>query len=93
MAIEKEIKLKTIEIVTIGDIKITRILLIVSNPECYLSKAVGFSTMKGLIIVEKRWLGVDPVFAISLTNYQVLWTQDSLWKYNGMKGKSTASNR
>jgi len=39
-AIEKEIELKTIEIVTIEDIKITRILSIISNPECYRSKAV-----------------------------------------------------
>jgi len=41
-AIEKEIELKTIEIITIEDIKITRILSIVSNPECYRSKAVDF---------------------------------------------------
>ena len=39
-AIEKEIQLKTIEILTIEDIKITRILSIISNPECYRSKAV-----------------------------------------------------
>jgi len=38
-AIEKEIELKTIEIVTIEDIKITRILSIISNPACYRSKA------------------------------------------------------
>jgi len=41
-AIEKEIELKTIEIIRIEDIKITRILSIVSNPECYRSKAVDF---------------------------------------------------
>jgi len=41
-AIEKEIELKTIEIITIEDIKITRILSIVSNPESYRSKAVDF---------------------------------------------------
>lgn len=41
-AIEKEIELKTIEIITIEDIKITRILSIVSNPECYRSKTVDF---------------------------------------------------
>lgn len=40
--IEKEIELKTIEIITIEDIKITRILSILSNPECYRSKAVDF---------------------------------------------------
>ena len=39
-AIEKEIQLKTIEILTIEDIKITRILSIISNPESYRSKAV-----------------------------------------------------
>jgi len=38
-AIEKEIELETIEIVTIEDIKITRILSIISNPACYRSKA------------------------------------------------------
>nr|YP_009495865.1 rubisco operon transcription regulator [Plagiogramma staurophorum]AWT38304.1 rubisco operon transcription regulator [Plagiogramma staurophorum] len=38
-AIEKEIKLQTIEIIKIEDIKINRILSILSNPECYKSKA------------------------------------------------------
>nr|UYC31266.1 lysR transcriptional regulator [Odontella aurita var. minima] len=38
-AIEKEIELKTIEIITIEGIKITRILSIISNPACYRSKA------------------------------------------------------
>ena len=38
-AIEKEIKLKTIEIIQIENIKINRKLSIVSNPECYKSKA------------------------------------------------------
>jgi DNA-binding transcriptional LysR family regulator len=38
-AIEKEIELKTIEIITIEDIKITRILSIISNPTSYRSKA------------------------------------------------------
>lgn len=39
-AIEKEIELKTIEIVTIENIKITRTLSIITNPDCYRSKAV-----------------------------------------------------
>nr|YP_009496824.1 rubisco operon transcription regulator [Pseudictyota dubia]AWT39537.1 rubisco operon transcription regulator [Pseudictyota dubia] len=38
-AIEKEIELKTIEIIAIENIKITRILSIISNPTCYRSKA------------------------------------------------------
>jgi len=38
-AIEKEIELKTIEIIAIDDIKITRILSIITNPACYRSKA------------------------------------------------------
>lgn len=38
-AIEKEMKLKTIEILTIENIKITRRLSIISNPDCYKSKA------------------------------------------------------
>ena len=38
-AIEKEIELKTIEIIAIEDIKITRVLSIISNPACYRSKA------------------------------------------------------
>ncbi len=38
-AIEKEIELKTIEIIAIEGIKITRILSIISNPACYRSKA------------------------------------------------------
>ena len=41
-AIEKEIELETIEILTIENIKITRTLLIISNPECYKSKAFEF---------------------------------------------------
>jgi DNA-binding transcriptional LysR family regulator len=38
-AIEKEIELKTIEILKIENIRITRRLSIISNPECYKSKA------------------------------------------------------
>ena len=38
-AIEKEIKLKTIEIVKIKNIEITRTLSIISNSDCYKSKA------------------------------------------------------
>ena len=41
-AIEKEIELKTIEIVKIENIRITRTLSIISNPECYKSKAFEF---------------------------------------------------
>ena len=41
-AIEKEIKLETIEIITIENIKITRTLSIISNKECYRSKALEF---------------------------------------------------
>ena len=42
LAIEKELKLKTIEILTIKDIKITRLLSIISNPKHYKSKAFEF---------------------------------------------------
>jgi len=38
-AIEKEIELETIEIIKIEDIKIARTLAILSNPDCYKSKA------------------------------------------------------
>jgi DNA-binding transcriptional LysR family regulator len=38
-AIEKEIELKKIEVLQIENIKITRTLSIISNPECYKSKA------------------------------------------------------
>jgi DNA-binding transcriptional LysR family regulator len=38
-AIEKEMKLQTLEIIKIEDIKITRTLSILSNSECYKSKA------------------------------------------------------
>jgi len=41
-AIEKEIELKTIEIIKIENIKITRTLSIITNPECYQSKAFEF---------------------------------------------------
>nr|QGW12664.1 transcriptional regulator [Nanofrustulum shiloi] len=41
-AIEKEIELNTIDIVKIENIKITRTLSILSNPECYKSKAFEF---------------------------------------------------
>lgn len=41
-AIEKEIELETIEILTIENIKITRTLSIISNPDCYKSKAFEF---------------------------------------------------
>ena len=38
-AIEKEVKLKTVEILEIENIKITRTLSILSNSDCYKSKA------------------------------------------------------
>ena len=41
-AIKKEIELKTIEIIKIENIRITRTLSIISNPECYKSKAFAF---------------------------------------------------
>jgi DNA-binding transcriptional LysR family regulator len=41
-AIQKEIELKTIEILKIENIKITRTLWIISNPDCYKSKAFEF---------------------------------------------------
>jgi DNA-binding transcriptional LysR family regulator len=41
-AIEKEIKLQTISIINIENIKITRKLSIISNPACYKSKAFVF---------------------------------------------------
>jgi DNA-binding transcriptional LysR family regulator len=41
-AIEKEMELKTIEILKIENIKITRTLFIISSPECYKSKAFEF---------------------------------------------------
>ena len=41
-AIDKEIKLKTIEIIQIENIKINRKLSIVSNSECYKSEAFKF---------------------------------------------------
>ena len=40
--IEKEIKLKSIETIKIKNIKVTRKLLIISNPSYYKSKAFGF---------------------------------------------------
>ena len=42
LAIEKEIQLKTIGIIKIENIQITRKLSIISNPECYKSKAFNF---------------------------------------------------
>lgn len=41
-AIEKEIELKTLEIINIENLKITRTLSILSNPQCYHSKAFEF---------------------------------------------------
>ena len=41
-AIEKEVELKTIEIINIENIKITRTLSIITNNECYRSKAFEF---------------------------------------------------
>lgn len=49
-AIEKEIELETIEIISIENIKITRTLSIITNPECYHSKAFEFfyNELRGL---------------------------------------------
>lgn len=41
-AIEKEIKLQTVEIITIENIRITRRLSIITNRQCYRSKALEF---------------------------------------------------
>jgi DNA-binding transcriptional LysR family regulator len=41
-AIEKEIELKTVEILKIENIRITRMLSILTNPECYKTKAFEF---------------------------------------------------
>jgi len=41
-AIEKEVELKTIEIIQIENIKITRTLSIITNTNCYKSKALQF---------------------------------------------------
>ena len=41
-AIEKEIKLQTVEIITIENIRITRRLSIITNRQCYKSKALEF---------------------------------------------------
>jgi len=41
-AIEKEIKLNTVEIITIENIRITRRLSIITNRQCYKSKALEF---------------------------------------------------
>lgn len=41
-AIEKEIQLETVEIITIENIKITRTLSIIRNKDCYRSKALEF---------------------------------------------------
>jgi len=41
-AIEKEIQLNTIEIITIENIKINRTLSIITNRGCYRSKALEF---------------------------------------------------
>ena len=45
-AIEKEIELETIEILKIQNINITRTLSIISNPECYKSKAFEFFSIE-----------------------------------------------
>ena len=42
LAIKKELKLKTIDILTIKDIKITRSLSVISNSKYYKSKAFEF---------------------------------------------------
>jgi len=49
-AIEKEIKLKTVEILTIENIKITRTLSIITNRQSYHSKAMEFFYNELLIL-------------------------------------------
>ena len=49
-AIEKEIQLKTVEIITVENIKITRTLSIITNPQCYRSKALEFFYKKLLTL-------------------------------------------
>ena len=41
-AIEKEIELKKVEILKIENIRITRILSIIANPNCYKTQAFEF---------------------------------------------------
>ena len=53
-SIEKELELKTFEVVAIENIKITRTLLLLTNPQCYRSKAFEFfydelSTLKNFM--------------------------------------------
>lgn len=55
-AIEKEIKLKTIGIIKIENIKITRKLSIITNPECYKSKAFEFFYIKLIQLKNKIYL-------------------------------------
>ena len=52
-AIEKEIKLKTVKILEIENLKITRILSIVSNSDCYKSKAFDLF-YKELIVLKQN---------------------------------------
>ena len=49
-AIEKEIKLKTVEIINIENIKITRTLSIITNRQSYHSKAMEFFYNELLIL-------------------------------------------
>ena len=42
LSIEKDLKLKTIEILTIKNIQLTRSLSVISNSKNYKSKAFGF---------------------------------------------------
>jgi DNA-binding transcriptional LysR family regulator len=49
-AIEKEIKLKTVEIITIDNIRITRKLSIITNRQCYRSKALEFFQNELLVL-------------------------------------------
>lgn len=55
-AIEKEIKLQTIAIIKIENIKITRKLSIITNPECYRSKAFEFFYTKLIQLKNKIYL-------------------------------------
>ena len=49
-AIDKEIELKTINIINIQNVKIKRMLSIISNPEYYRSKAFNFFHNELLIL-------------------------------------------
>ena len=59
-AIEKEIELKTVEILNIENIRITRTLSIITNKEIYRSKALEFFHNELLILKNLSRRDVDP---------------------------------